>query len=119
MYLHLDANTVIRTREIVAILDIENSSVSRITREFFAAARRSPTSTAPSCPSPSCFARAAEWGGCMSPIWRPPPCGAGWNTLRPACADPAEPPVLFPLLLPTGAGGGCFVYHLQPGRRAG
>ena len=39
MYLHLDANTVIRTREIVAILDIENSSVSRITREFFAAAR--------------------------------------------------------------------------------
>ena len=39
MYLHLDANTVIRTREIVAILDIENSSVSRITREFVAAAR--------------------------------------------------------------------------------
>ncbi len=39
MYLHLDTNTVIRTREIVAILDIENSSVSKITREFFAAAR--------------------------------------------------------------------------------
>lgn len=30
MYLHLDTNTVIRTREIVAILDIENSSVSKI-----------------------------------------------------------------------------------------
>ena len=27
MYLHLDTNTVICTREIVAILDIENSSV--------------------------------------------------------------------------------------------
>lgn len=39
MYLHLDTNTVIRTREIVAILDIENSSVSKITREFFAAAQ--------------------------------------------------------------------------------
>ncbi len=35
MYLHLDTNTVIRTREIVAILDIENSSVSKITRELF------------------------------------------------------------------------------------
>ena len=35
MYLHLDTNTVICTREIVAILDIENSSVSKITREFF------------------------------------------------------------------------------------
>lgn len=54
MYLHLDANTVIRTREIVAILDIENSSVSRITREFFAAAQgtegRSPTSTGTELP---------------------------------------------------------------------
>lgn len=39
MYLHLDTNTVIRTGDIVAILDIENSSVSRITREFFAAAQ--------------------------------------------------------------------------------
>ena len=39
MYLHLDTNTVICTREIVAILDIENSSVSKITREFFAAAQ--------------------------------------------------------------------------------
>ena len=29
MYLHLDTNTVIRTREVVAILDIENSSVSK------------------------------------------------------------------------------------------
>ena len=39
MYLHLDTNTVICTREIVPILDIENSSVSKITREFFAAAQ--------------------------------------------------------------------------------
>lgn len=39
MYLHLGKNTVIRSGDIVAIFDIENSSVSRITREFFAAAQ--------------------------------------------------------------------------------
>lgn len=39
MYLHLGKNVVIRTGDILAILDIENSSVSKITREFFAAAR--------------------------------------------------------------------------------
>lgn len=38
MYLHLGKNVVVRTGEILAILDIETSSVSKMTREYFAAA---------------------------------------------------------------------------------
>lgn len=90
MYLHLDTNTVIRTREIVAILDIENSSVSKITREFFAAARagaRSSISTALNCPNPSCSVKAMEWDGSMYPIWRRLLCAAGWRILPRPCAD--------------------------------
>lgn len=38
MYLHLGENTVIRASQLIGIFDIENTSVSRSTREFLARA---------------------------------------------------------------------------------
>ena len=122
MYLHLDANTVIRTREIVAILDIENSSVSRITREFFAAARDQggdhlPQRHRAAQVLPALPERRRGAGLCLPSGALHPAAPGGTRCGQPALTP--QSPVLFPLLLPTGAGGGCFVYHLQPGRRAG
>ena len=34
MYLHLGQDVVVRSRDIVAIFDIENTSVSKITKEY-------------------------------------------------------------------------------------
>ena len=36
MYLHLGQDTVVRTGDVVGIFDLENSSVSKITKEFLA-----------------------------------------------------------------------------------
>ena len=36
MYLHLGQDTVVRTDSIVGIFDLENTSISRITKEFLA-----------------------------------------------------------------------------------
>lgn len=40
MYLHIGASTVLRRRDIVAILDLDNSSASYITRAFLQRAER-------------------------------------------------------------------------------
>ena len=40
MYLHLGQYTVVRTRDIVGIFDIDNSSVSRFTRDYLAQAQK-------------------------------------------------------------------------------
>ena len=40
MYLHLGQYTVVRTRDIVGIFDIENSSVSRFTKDYLAQAQK-------------------------------------------------------------------------------
>lgn len=34
MYLHLGQNVVVRSRDIIGIFDIENTSVSKITKEY-------------------------------------------------------------------------------------
>lgn len=34
MYLHLGQDVVVRSRDIIGIFDIENTSISKITREF-------------------------------------------------------------------------------------
>lgn len=36
MYLHLGQDTVVRTDEVIGIFDLENSSVSKLTRDFLA-----------------------------------------------------------------------------------
>ena len=41
MYLHLGENTVVRDKNIIGIFDIENTSVSRDTREYLAKAGKS------------------------------------------------------------------------------
>ena len=40
MYLHLGQDTVIKMDEIIGIFDMENSTVSRITRDYLAAAEK-------------------------------------------------------------------------------
>ena len=40
MYLHLGQDTVVRTRDIVGIFDIENTSLSRSTRTYLAQAEK-------------------------------------------------------------------------------
>ena len=40
MYLHLGQDVVVRTREVVAIFDLENTTVSKITRAFLARAQK-------------------------------------------------------------------------------
>lgn len=36
MYLHLGQDTVVRTDDIIGIFDLENTSISKITKEFLA-----------------------------------------------------------------------------------
>ena len=40
MYLHLGQETVVRTDDIVGIFDLENTSISKITKEFLAKSER-------------------------------------------------------------------------------
>ena len=40
MYLHLGQETVVRTDDIVGIFDLENTSISKITKEFLTKAER-------------------------------------------------------------------------------
>ena len=40
MYLHLGQNTVITTREIVGIFDMDNTTVSKTTRDFLSRAEK-------------------------------------------------------------------------------
>lgn len=40
MYLHLGQDTVVREGDIIGVFDLENTSVSKITKEFLAAAEK-------------------------------------------------------------------------------
>ena len=40
MYLHLGQDTVVRTDEIVGIFDLENTSISKITKDFLTRAEK-------------------------------------------------------------------------------
>lgn len=40
MYLHLGQDTVVRASDVIAIFDLENTSVSKITKEFLAKAEK-------------------------------------------------------------------------------
>lgn len=41
MYLHLGQDTVVRTQNIIGIFDLENTSISKITRQFLTQAEKS------------------------------------------------------------------------------
>jgi len=40
LYLYLGENTVIRTRSVIGIFDIDNTTISRITRDYLASAQK-------------------------------------------------------------------------------
>ena len=40
MYLHLGQDTVIQTKDIIGIFDLENSTISKYTREYLAKAEK-------------------------------------------------------------------------------
>lgn len=40
MYIHIGASTVLRRKDVIAILDLDNSSASHITREFLRKAEK-------------------------------------------------------------------------------
>lgn len=40
MYLHLGQDTVVRADDVIGIFDLENTSISKITKEFLARAER-------------------------------------------------------------------------------
>ena len=42
MYLHLGQDVVVRSRDIVGIFDIENTSVSKITKEYLTDQEKKP-----------------------------------------------------------------------------
>ena len=60
MYLHLGENTVVRDSEIIGVFDIENTSVSRDTREFLALAGKSGRSFNVSYEMPKSFIVCAD-----------------------------------------------------------
>ena len=121
MYLHLDTNTVICTREIVAILDIENSSVSKITREFFAAAQsRGEIIYLSGTELPKSFLPGGKY--CRGPAltfpvpYRKRERTAGTAFLKFRVCHSA--PVLCRQCR-SGTGTGCFVYYVRSGTDAG
>ena len=40
MYLHLGQDTVVRSREVVGIFDLENTTISKLTKEFLTQAEK-------------------------------------------------------------------------------
>ncbi len=40
MYLHLGQDTVVKSRDVVGIFDLENTSISKLTKEFLSAAEK-------------------------------------------------------------------------------
>lgn len=40
MYLHLGQDTVVRSNEVIGIFDLENTSISKITRDFLACSEK-------------------------------------------------------------------------------
>ncbi len=40
MYLHLGQDTVVRSREVIGIFDLENTSISKLTKEFLTQAEK-------------------------------------------------------------------------------
>ncbi|MEM1486074.1 extracellular matrix/biofilm biosynthesis regulator RemA family protein [Oscillospiraceae bacterium PP1C4] len=55
MYLHLGQDTVVRTDEIIGIFDLENTSISKITKNFLAKSEKSGQVINVSCELPKSF----------------------------------------------------------------
>ena len=67
MYLHLGNDAVVRKREVLAVLDLDNSSQSRITRDYLSAAeKRGEVVNAAGTELPKSFVICAAPGGGQS-----------------------------------------------------
>ena len=62
MYLHLGSDTVVRSGDIIGVFDIENTSVSKNTREFLAGAGKRKNAVTVSYDMPKSFTVAVERG---------------------------------------------------------
>ena len=62
MYLHLGSDTVVRSGDIIGVFDIENTSVSKNTREFLAGAGKRKNAVTGSYDMPKSFTVAVENG---------------------------------------------------------
>lgn len=62
MYLHLGSDTVVRSGDIIGVFDIENTSVSKNTREFLAGAGKRKNAVTVSYDMPKSFTVAVEGG---------------------------------------------------------
>ena len=64
MYLHLGQDTVVRTKTVVGIFDLENTSISKITKEFLASSEKSGLVVNVSYELPKSFVICEEKGQC-------------------------------------------------------
>lgn len=55
MYIHLGSDTVVRDSDIIGVFDIENTSVSRISKEFLAASGKRRSAVSVSYEMPKSF----------------------------------------------------------------
>ncbi|MCI7767065.1 MAG: DUF370 domain-containing protein [Oscillospiraceae bacterium] len=55
MYIHLGSDTVVRDSDIIGIFDIENTSVSRITKDYLAASGKRKSAVSVSYEMPKAF----------------------------------------------------------------
>ena len=60
MYIHLGEDTAVNSRDIIGIFDIENTSVSRTTREFLASAAKDGKTVTVSYDMPKAFVLCKE-----------------------------------------------------------
>ena len=68
MYLHLGQNTVVTTKEIVGFFDMDNTTVSKTTRDFLSAAERSGKVRYVSYDLPKSFVVTADKSVYVSPL---------------------------------------------------
>lgn len=62
MYIHLGGEAVVRSGDIIGIFDIENTSVSKITKEYLAGAGKRKSAVTVSYDLPKSFAVTVEGG---------------------------------------------------------
>ena len=55
MYIHLGSDTVVRDSDIIGVFDIENTSVSRITKDYLAASGKRRSAVSVSYEMPKSF----------------------------------------------------------------
>lgn len=60
MYLHLGQDTVVRTDEVVGIFDLENTTISKITKQFLTRAEKDGKVVNVTCELPKSFVICAQ-----------------------------------------------------------